>query len=386
MTKRIACIMAFLVLGLSVPVLAAEPENGAVEGRIINGTEGGSSVASLEVTLKTYLNDAEAGSATATTDAEGNFVFDGLATGPTYSYEVNLTYQEAEYIGKRVSFGAGETSKSTEMTVYDSTTDDAAIKVAQAHTVVYVEAGSLEIIEYYLIANESDRTYIGTGEITAVGRRKTMELPLPGGATELQYSGSLMECCVVNSDGGFADTMAIVPGMKELLYSYRVSYKSGTYSLSRSMSYPTLSYDVIVQGDATGVVSDQMTAAEPVNIEGTFFSRLSGKDLARGAAVNIRLSNLPDAPKEGAVLPWLVVALAVLGGGFAFVYRTKRRPQPARAVSRPGRARQELLVELAQLDDDFEGGKIQEDVYRRLRTEKKAQLVEQVRRSRKGRK
>ena len=43
--------------------------------------------------------------------------------------------------------------------------------------------------------------------------------------------------------------------------------------------------------------------------------------------------------------------------------------------------RQRLLVELAQLDDNFESGKIPEDAYRRLWAERKVQLVEPMQRS-----
>jgi len=42
--------------------------------------------------------------------------------------------------------------------------------------------------------------------------------------------------------------------------------------------------------------------------------------------------------------------------------------------------KQRLLAELAQLDDDFEGGRIADEVYRRLRTERKAQLAELMKR------
>ena len=45
------------------------------------------------------------------------------------------------------------------------------------------------------------------------------------------------------------------------------------------------------------------------------------------------------------------------------------------------RRKQRLLVELTQLDDDFECGKIDEEDYRRLRAVRKAQLVELMQRS-----
>jgi hypothetical protein len=51
----------------------------------------------------------------------------------------------------------------------------------------------------------------------------------------------------------------------------------------------------------------------------------------------------------------------------------ERKLQPAKAEDLPDSQR--LLTEIAQLDDDLESGKIDESVYRKLRAEKKSQLV-----------
>ncbi len=86
MIKRIILLIIIFILSLSTPALAAKPGSGIIEGQIVNGTEGGSSVTDLDITLKTYLNNTEAGSTATKTDAGGRFVFDGLLTEPDYSY------------------------------------------------------------------------------------------------------------------------------------------------------------------------------------------------------------------------------------------------------------------------------------------------------------
>ncbi len=106
-------------------------------------------------------------------------------------------------------------------------------------------------------------------------------------------------------------------------------------------------------------------------------------------------------------LGWLLLAPAVLlASGLTFFYfRNRRRPvsaarksvknmesiRPAsrtaksaggrlrpvlsRMTARPRAQERKLLDELAHLDDDFEGGKIVEETYRRARAQKKAQLL-----------
>ena len=57
MIKRIALLLIIFVLSLSASALAAEPGSGVIEGSVVNRTEGGSSVADQDITLKVYLNE-----------------------------------------------------------------------------------------------------------------------------------------------------------------------------------------------------------------------------------------------------------------------------------------------------------------------------------------
>ncbi len=384
MIKRIVLLMIVFVLSLSAPALADESGSGMIEGRIVNGTEGSSSVVGQDVTLKTYLDDAEVGATTARTDAEGSFVFDGLSTEPSYCYQVMLTYQQAEYQSEHLSFDEGETGKSVEVTVYDSTTSDEAIKVEVAHTIIYVGQGSLQVKEYFLFVNEADRTYIGSKEVITEGDRETLKFSLPEEATQLQITLGLMECCIVTSEKGFTDTMPVLPGTSEVAYSYKVNHNSGTYTFSRNVSYPTTKYDLLFQGESIEVTGDQLAAGEPMTIEGTQFSHLTGEALAPGDILVVQLPGLPSTSNQG-LARWVALTLIVLAGGFGLGYLLrKKRVQPVRPEDSLDRRRQGLLIELAQLDDDFDGGKIPEEDYRRLRTEMKAQLVELIQRVKRG--
>lgn len=375
MIKRIGLLVMLLTLSLSAPASAAE--DSVIEGRLVNGTAGGSSsVADQDITLKTYLDNTEVDSTAAKTDADGNFVFEGLSTDAGYSYQVTVAFQGADYYSEWLSFAEGETTKSTEVTVYDSTTSDEAIQVATAHTVIYVEQGILEVVDYFLFENESDRTYIGSKEVTPTpgGTRETLKFSLPEGAGELQLGGDLMDCCIYSSEDGFIDTMPVLPGAKEIVYSYRVDYSAGEYTFSRKVNYPMASFDLLVQGEDTDVASDQLIAQEPMVVEDIRYKHLSSSELASGNILDIRLSGLPQTDNQQTIL-WVVLTLIVLGLGFGYLVR-KKRLHPVSPEDSLDQRRQRLLVELAQLDDGFEAGKITEESYHRRRAEKKAQLVE----------
>jgi hypothetical protein len=377
--KRIALVVAIFTLSLTTPVSAAEA--GVIEGRLVNGTAGGSSsVADLDITLKLYQDSNELDlSKTAQTDAEGRFVFDRLDTEPSYDYHVNITYQQAEYQSGHISFVEGETTKSVVVTVYDSTTSDEAIQVATAHTVIYIEQGVLNVWDYFLFENMSDLTYIGSKEVTPTpgGMRETLKFSLPEGASELQPGGALMDCCIHRSEEGFIDTTPVLPGAKETFYSYRVDYNSGTYTFSHEANYPTVSFDLFVQGEGTNVAGDQLVVQEPMIIEDIWYKHLSSPELALGDILNIRLSGLPSGVDNQQTVLWVTLTLVLLTAGFGFSYlMRKKRLRPVSLQGSLAQKRQRLLVELAQLDDDFEVGKIQEESYHRLRARRKAQLIE----------
>lgn len=374
MIKYIALLITILILSLSTPILAAEPDNGTIEGKIVNGTEGGSSVSNQDITITTYLNNNEVASTTAKADAEGRFVFNGLSTDVGYSYQIMFVYLEVEYYSDWLDFENGETSKSTEVIIYETTTSDEAVKVMMAHTIMRIdEQGNLWITEYFLFVNESDRTYVGSTEVPALEKNETLRFILPEDASELQPELGLMECCIYGSEDGFVDTMPVIPGGREVIYSYKVDYNSGKYEFSRYVNYPTYNYDLLVQGEGTKLISDQLITKETLNIDGILFSHLSGAELARGDILSAKLSNLPETGNQGSI-KWvsLTLLLLILGFSFAYIMR-KRKLQPAKAEALPDNQR--LLAEIAQLDDDLESGKIDESIYRKLRAEKKSQLV-----------
>jgi len=373
MTKRIALLATIFILSIASPVLATEPGNGVIEGRIVNGTADGSSVADQEVTLNIYLDEAQEDTVTSSmTDAEGQFKFEGLSTVPGYGYEIVINFQRAEYNSEMLNFNEGETVKSIELTVYDSTNNDETINIAMSHMIIYVEENTLLVKEYYLLANEADRTYIGvTGEINT----GVLYFSLPEGATELQPTMGLMDCCIVSSENGFADTMPVLPGMKEVAYSYRLYPSSGTYTFSQMINYPINRLDLLVQGEDIEVASEQLAADEPMHIEGIHYEHLSGQEFIPGDILMIRLSGLPGTNSQGNTI-WVLLALAVIVAGFVFVFLIrKKKPVPVSNDDDLSLRKQRLLAELADLDDDFEDGRISKKDHDQLRAEKKTELI-----------
>lgn len=387
LAKRIVLLAAVLVLisSLSLPALAAEDTSGTIEGRLINGTAGGSSVADIVVQLTTLVNFQETGTpVTAKTRSDGQFTFGNLSTSPNNSYEITLTYQEAEYFSDFIIFGQGETSKSANITVYDSTNSDAALKVGTAHTIVKVVQDYLEIMVIYEFINASDRAYVGSGEILTTGRKKTLTFSLPDDATEIKFGDGLVEKYVLSSHEGFIDTMAVLPEGREVVYAYKVPYSGGTYKFQQKLDYAVDWFNIMVQGEGIKITSDQMVDQGPLDMgTGTPYLYFTGHNMTKGEIVSATLSR-PINPKT--VVIWVAGALIImiLGSGLAYRrFRGKSTAQPVKVGNKPApnsaegidQREQKLLAELARLDDDFDAGLIKEEAYRAQRKAKKAQLI-----------
>ncbi len=374
----LAFLMAILFM-LPIPASAAPAGNSKVEGSITNATQQ-SPVADHALTLRIYLNGSETESKTGRTDTQGKFAFDGLSTQPEYTYDVLIIYQEAEYASSQVSLNTEGTTKVVDITVYDSTSDVALLKAGTAHTIVYAEQGGLLIKSYTLIDNSTNLTYIGSKQL-APDKKETLKFAIPAGATDLQYGLDLMSCCVVPGPGSVSDTMPVLPGTRELAYSYRIPYKGDTYTLVQEFGYPTGRYDLLIEGDSIGINSDRLVQEAPVSIEGKQFSRVSTEGIAAGDKLQVELTGLPKNTQQSA-LRWIGIGLVVIafaGAVFYFMKRKSFEPVPVKAGGALSQERQKLLAEIARLDDNFEAGKITEEAYRRQRAEKKERLLRLMR-------
>jgi LPXTG-motif cell wall-anchored protein len=370
-----------LSLSLASPALATDGGNGTIKGQVVNRTEGGSSVAAQDVTLKVHLNGEEIDSSSTQTDSGGNFTFEGLSTAPEYTYEASLDYQLAEYYSDWLVFAEGETVITAEVVVYDSTTADDAIRVEMAHTVIYTDPENLWVEEYYLFINDSDRTYIGPDELVEGDVRRTLRFILPAEALNLQPAGELMQCCIYGTEDGFTDSMPVLPGGKEIAFSYIINYGPKVHAFAQKLDYPVIQYNLVVQGVDSKIDSGQLTPNEPLNIEGILFSLFTGADFASGETIVFELSGLANSDDQNLVL-WVVLVLVALFIGFGFFFfRRRKKVPPVRAEVDPEQLRQRLMVELARLDDAFENGNMDEREYQRLRADKKAQVLSLVQRA-----
>jgi hypothetical protein len=301
-----------LVFGLPGTAFAQEPAEGIINGQVINDTEGGGSVAGVEVTLITYINDMIADTRIAETDVEGKFHFDNVTIEHTYLVLAN--YLEVGYYYP-VEFEPGETTAYVEMGVCDATTSDQAIRVGLAHTIVSVEEESLLVTEVFWLVNDGDRTYTGTDGV--------LIFTLPEGATSFEAPQELMPDYKLLGDNRVTYLVPFPPGERQLIYSYRLAKPdSNELTIPLEINYPTDSLELMVGGEGVEVSAVQLAPAEPVVTDtGERFIHFRGENLPRGTTIDFRLSNLSEGGLFFTVF-WVIIAVVIVG---VAVYLMKKR-------------------------------------------------------------
>ena len=309
----IAVIFVSLMVILPVTALAQGPSVGVIDGQVINGTEGGGSVAEIEVILITYVEDVMTATRTTRTDQEGKFRFDNVAVEHTYL--VSAKYMEVDYYYP-VAFESGEATAYVEVWVCDATNSDEAIRVGLAHVIITLEEEGLLVTEVLWLVNDGDRTYVETGG--------GLVFNLPEGAAGFEAPPELMPDYQFLDDNTVSYLVPFPPGERQLVYSYRLAgLDSNEVAIPLKINYPTDNFELLVASEGIEVATDKLAPAEPVITDaGERFLHFRGDNLPRDTVIHLSFSYLPTDSSMSLVFFWVVVVVIIAG---IITYLVRRR-------------------------------------------------------------
>lgn len=389
------------------PVAAAAPPvaaaavltgTGRLTGQVSNGTTGQPVVAT--VTLNTFQNFEPLPTRETQTDSDGAFVFTDLPTGSQYVYLVSTVYGDNSFGSQIVSFPADETELVAPLTVYQSSNTPGEIQVTQAQWFIDSHQGALLIGELYRFNHDSDRVYVGSEEV-APGQNAVLRFNLPAGATSVVLDGGEIGGRFIRTAEGVVDTQPLLPGVSQVLMRYLLPYDGRRADFAHSVPYPVNQLNVLVV-DGPRVTTD-LESLGPQTVADQLWNSFQGANLPAGQEVSLRLSDLtaaaspvvaPSSARSNAVVAYspaliygvgVVALIAILGVFGAYLRFRPAKPavaqsalaagDPAAAALDPAAERQRLLVSIAQLDDLYAAGGIDEESYQRARAAQKRSLL-----------
>ena len=329
--------------------------------------------------------------ATAKTDAAGRFTLTPPADGSAPFFLVQTVFQDVNY-RVRIKDGAP-----ADLTVYDTTRVTPPLRIKSARILVHVEGAKAHVQELFAVENSaqpartfanSDGTFFfhlgeGAGDPTAAVAGQ-MGMPIP---QAVQDGKSPRE---------FSINYALQPGVTVVMVAYDADYSAGKFTLRDRVDYPLGQVELRVSPSSLAVDSSVFKTAGMDAVSGE--QTLQAEGLPSGSALEASVSGEvaatsgPQAAQsEGEIktvpnsmarvgLPllacFLLILLWALGVRLAKEWpRWKERQATSPAQKELEAKIDGLLNSLADLDELFAAGKIQEKSYWKERLDLKAKIV-----------
>ncbi|MGE5262839.1 MAG: hypothetical protein ACM3S0_05625 [Acidobacteriota bacterium] len=397
-------LVALLFMALPLPPAHAQtPTGGAgkIDGQLVDGTKDANlaNTAGLTITLHSAAAGATSTiSQTAQADANGRFAFSNLETISSTRYLLIANYQGVDYYSDILNFDQNQTTLPVSMTVYETTTDPAAIKITQTHFVFDVQTRQFNVLQIIAVQNSTDRAYIGPPGSGVGPHRTTIGLPFLAGAQNLQFDNPAADDSTLRGTESLSYTLPIVPGSDQIVYTYQLPFTPPTYNFNLKVPFDTDKFRILLADVGGTIQSTQLTAPAPFPTQsGQKFMLSSMDNVKAGTVVSASFVNLPATVADQTpstanpatspaatstnnnmqVVGGVVLGIAAVAalGLLAYPILRRRRAQAAPASS-DANLRMELLQDIADLDDEFEAKKITEEEYRARRAELKSELLE----------
>jgi hypothetical protein len=380
---RWIAIPPLLVVALVQAGPAVASEHGEIRGRVVEGGTGAPRER-VPVVLVMAAEGSGQDIMRTRTDVRGRFEFRDLQRGEGTSYVLIARYAGGQFARGPMSLFPDEDVQSSNVRVWETTTDPAAISLARDAIFVVPNQGQVSVIESIVVVNKSARAYIGRGDRDE--RRGWMyptlglALPARAEARDVQVlESSIPILNVVPTDFGAGITSAIPPGETRLTFVYRLPGLVGSYDLSRTALYGARDVSVYA-ADPFEISSNRLDRSEAQRIGGKTYRVWSTKDLVEaGDPIQIRATAEAGAGPAvigGIVAGSLVAALAVFAGARRLLKRRSGRApasSPASSEQSPS-TRRDLVAAIAELDLRYRRGEIPEAAWRTKRTKLKSHL------------
>lgn len=392
------------------PLAAFAPvELATISGQVINGSTN-EIVTEGEVRLRAFTSQLEElYSETVPVGEDGRFAFQIENVPADWVFLADVAYGDLTFNSDAAQVSVAEPAVELPMFVFDTTTDPSVITIDRLHMIITFAQDQVTVSELYIFSNTASAVFVGESGDFAEG---TVELGLPTGANNISFQrgfGTTLDTFIpatnfVQTDTGWVDTTPLRPGVGSLnlLVNYDLPYDDSLL-LAHPLNYTLVGGASVIMANAGVEIteSEWVSQGAQATASGSFVSYVN-TNLAGADAVSLTLDGRPTqiTDTQGNALPVRnqtnelivggVALAAMLAVGFFLVQRWRTYPEAETAVAgvpRPMPTAQprtavrrrddktELLQAIADLDDAYEAGELDEVEYQQQRQGLKNKLT-----------
>jgi|GEM_PF-493087 len=278
-----------------------------VQGKVYNETTD-SPVVHHPVALQQFKGQQGKVIAVDSTNQDGLFRFEELET--TGRYGLSVMYQTVKYDDIQWE-GPPAADDLMQVTVWDTTQTDTAVKISMQHAVLTEGEGRLFVRQIMRVENSGNKTFKGTVPV-AENTYKTLEFMLPKNATNIRPGKGFMQCCVGTMGKTFYDTMELFPGSRDVVLYYELPVNSKQFVFRERPTYPVDSYVALIKRQKAKVSSDMLSVLETAADESMV--QLAANKVKEGTVIPIRFENFLQPPRDYGRYFLGLFAVLIIGG------------------------------------------------------------------------
>ncbi|MBI4789694.1 MAG: hypothetical protein HY782_21905, partial [Chloroflexi bacterium] len=305
----------------------------------------------LNVVVRALEADGREGATfTATTNDAGEYRVAEVAHGAGRRYAATVEYQGIVYRSDVLSFNADARELYLPLAIFETTETDDALRIERAHILVEFQREHLFVTEMLVVANASDRTYIGRPQpalatpTAALAKRATptpargtvapsdaprvqpprevLRIALPRNVSEVRFPDAALGAQTRVTNGDVIFMQPLPPQRSQIIFSYLVPRDQNAAQFDVTLPYAASAVNALVADVGAQAQGDGLTALAAVEGEQApaRYLNFGGENLPRGAKITVRISDIPgELPLRGAAIvrsdgspnAWAFVVLAL---------------------------------------------------------------------------
>jgi len=228
---------------------------------------------------------------------------------------------------------------------------------------------------------------------------KVLSFVFPADAVNLSVEGGNTGNRFIIEGNQATDTMPLAPGTRQILFRYSLPVQDGSVTLGHVIQYPVDFLNLLVPDVGIQVDASDWTAGDPLQTQSGSYLNYVLTEQPAGVNPQTQLTNISadivkptttntqqgqqvvDANATPGIsglpyLPWVlaIAAALLLVAGTVLVARRQRAVAATMPHMRQ-RIQEELIEQIADLDDAFEAGEVDRSDYDAQRQMLKTQLV-----------
>jgi len=291
----------------------------------VQGTKGGAKIGPEPVVVEMYNNGKVLDKVETKLDAGGALLLPNLPTVTPFQPVIRVEYQGLEYQVVGEVMDVEHPRQLVDVRVFEKTEAEPRWQIGMRHLILSPTAMGLQVVEMLSVENPSDRTW--TGKLAADGKKGTLALALPAGASGVRPGEGFHEDEIRVIDGRLVSSIPVMPGTIQLQLSYVIPALDGTARVTAVAPAKTDRLRVFVPDDGTKVEASGLEAAGVVNMGRGNTRFYKAGPVEAGQAVAVTVSGITkdkfaaelaeaaagDAAKPSSGAPKVVGILAAVG-------------------------------------------------------------------------